>query len=101
MLVELAQLLRAGTRATDFVGRWGGEEFLIICSDTDGAGAAKLAETLRQTIQGHPFPVVERQCASFGVTGYCPGDSASEIVSRADAALYLAKTAGRNCVRSV
>ena len=63
--------------------------------------AAKLAETLRQTIQGHPFPVVERQCASFGVTGYCPGDSASEIVSRADAALYLAKTAGRNCVRSV
>lgn len=101
VLVDLAQLLRSGTRATDFVGRWGGEEFLIICSDTDGAGAAKLAETLRQIIQDHPFPVVERQSASFGVTCFGPGDSASEIVSRADAALYLAKTAGRNCVRSV
>lgn len=101
VLVELARLLRAGTRATDAVGRWGGEEFLVVCADTDGAGAAKLAETLRQTIQDHRFPVVQRLSASFGVTAFAPGDSAREIVSRADAALYLAKTAGRNCVRSV
>lgn len=99
VLVDLAQLLRTGTRSTDFVGRWGGEEFIVICPHTDSAGACKLAETLRQSIQDHLFPVVKQQSASFGVASACPGDSASEIVSRADKALYAAKTAGRNCVK--
>lgn len=100
VLVELAQLLRAGTRATDSVGRWGGEEFLLICPHTDGAGACKLAEMLRQAIHDHRFPVVPPQSASFGVASFRQGDGASEIVSRADKALYAAKSAGRNCVRA-
>ncbi len=99
VLVGLAKLLRSGIRATDFVGRWGGEEFLIICPYTDGASAGKLAETLRQLLQSHPFPGVGPQTASFGVASFCQDDSANDIVSRADAALYAAKTAGRNRVQ--
>jgi diguanylate cyclase (GGDEF)-like protein len=100
VLVELARLLRAGTRVTDLAGRWGGEEFMLICPNTDGAGACQLAGMLRQTIQDHPFPGLPRQTASFGVTSFRPGDGASEIVCRVDQALYAAKAAGRNSVRA-
>lgn len=98
VLVDVAELLRKGTRATDYVGRWGGEEFLIVCPHTDVAGACRLAENLRQALQDHRFPIVECKTASFGVASYLENDSVSEIVSRADAALYAAKEAGRNRV---
>ena len=99
VLAGLAPLLHAGTRSTDLVGRWGGEEFLLICPNTEAAGALRLAETLRQAIQDHPFPGLGQQTASLGVASFVQGDSASDIVSRADLALYAAKTAGRNCVK--
>lgn len=100
VLVDVAKLLRTGTRATDFIGRWGGEEFLIVCPHTDTIGASRLAENLRQTIQDHHFPVVEHKTASFGVASYRQNDTVTEIVSRADAALYAAKEAGRNRVEA-
>ena len=101
LLTAIAEILRAGTRATDFVGRWGGEEFLIVCPHTDAAGATRLAENLRQTIQDYRFPVVAQKTASFGVASFRPDDTVKEIVARADTALYAAKDAGRNKVEAV
>lgn len=98
VLVRVAHLLAANTRQTDALGRWGGEEFLVICPHTDAAGGRKLAENLRQIFENEDFPVVHRLSASFGVTCWQAGDLAEQIVARADAALYAAKEQGRNRV---
>ena len=98
VLVELAQMLADGIRNVDIVGRWGGEEFLVICPDTKIDGALGLAEKLRHAIAEHSFPVVGNLTASFGVTCFNPGDSIQLMMARADDALYLSKKMGRNRV---
>jgi diguanylate cyclase (GGDEF)-like protein len=98
VLQGVAGLLAGNTRKVDTVGRWGGEEFLIICPHVDMEGIAQLAEKLRQAIAGHDFPVVGQKTASFGVCTYWPDDHANSLVARADAALYAAKHQGRNRV---
>ena len=98
VLQGVAGLLAGNTRKVDTVGRWGGEEFLIICPHVDMEGIAQLAEKLRQAIAGHDFPVVGQKTASFGACTYWPDDHANSLVARADAALYAAKHQGRNCV---
>jgi len=98
VLVEAARLFRAHTRSTDVTGRWGGEEFLIICPHTDRQGASALARALQAVFENNGFPVVRRQTASFGVAAFQTGDQAKGIVARADKALYEAKAGGRNRV---
>lgn len=100
VLVEMGRLLKHGTRSVDVVGRWGGEEFLIICSDTEFKGAVALAEKLRQMIEGHPFPVVGQTTASFGVSTFGSGDTIAGMLARADSALYRSKRSGRNRVET-
>lgn len=99
-LSELAQLLQANSRSTDTAGRWGGEEFLIICPETDLQGALQLAEMLRDTIQRHNFKAVNKLTCSIGVSSFRKNDSPEAMLSRADKALYLAKSKGRNSVES-
>lgn len=96
VLVELAGLLKRHCRASDAVGRWGGEEFLLICPQTTADSLLGLAELLRQTIEQWGFTVVGQRTASLGITCYQPGDSSNELIARADAALYRAKALGRN-----
>lgn len=98
VLVELARLLQTNTRETDIVGRWGGEEFLIICPQTDQQGALGLAEQLRQSLQEQNFMPQERTTASFGISSYQLGDHSKDLIDRADEALYEAKRNGRNRV---
>lgn len=98
LLVRLARVLIANTRSVDIVGRWGGEEFLIITPNTDINEAAIVAEKLRVALAGVEFPVVGYKTGSFGVAGYVADDNLTKIISRADAALYAAKKAGRNRV---
>lgn len=100
VLIAVAKILAINTRQTDFVGRWGGEEFMVICPHTDQTGVMTLAKNLRQILQSHDFPVVRQETASFGVTTYQPGDHANSIVARADKALYEAKRNGRNRVEA-
>lgn len=100
VLVRLSQILQDHRRVPDVVGRWGGEEFLIVCPETDGEGAAVYAEQLRAAIAGASFPTVGHKTASFGVATYRPGDNEKELVRRADEALYQAKEAGRDRVVS-
>lgn len=98
VLIKFADILQVNTRETDVVGRWGGEEFMVICRRTDRVGVLELAEKLRQTVQDHPFPVVQHKTASFGVTTWLDDDKPENMVARADEALYAAKNNGRNRV---
>ncbi len=100
VLIEVAQLLQANTREIDIVGRWGGEEFLVICPHTDSAGARQLAENLRLKMQACNFTAVAHKTASFGVTTFQSGDQSKDVVARADTALYAAKEGGRNRVEA-
>jgi diguanylate cyclase (GGDEF)-like protein len=98
VLVAFAAILRASKRAMDTVARWGGEEFMMICPQTSLAGAGAMAERLRLDVASTDFPVVGRRTCSFGVAEWIPGETAASVLARADAALYRAKTNGRNRV---
>ncbi len=100
VLQELASLLKNSVRSADHIGRWGGEEFLILSSDTNLEQARQHAEKLRQLIEHHEFSEVGHKTGSFGVATYHDGDDADSMTKRADDCLYLAKDRGRNIVVS-
>ncbi len=97
ILVEIAKLLRNNLRATDILGRWGGEEFLIILPNTDIKKALRVAEKLKELLCYLKVPPVEGVTASFGVSEYQKGETYEETIKRADLALYKAKAEGKNC----
>jgi len=95
MLAQLARMIDESVRETDVVARYGGEEFLVVMPETDLEGAIKFADRLRARIaEGMPLTV------SGGVAEALDGDSRDSLIARADAALYAAKSAGRNCIFS-
>ncbi|MCU7932717.1 MAG: GGDEF domain-containing protein [Candidatus Thiodiazotropha sp. (ex Codakia rugifera)] len=94
----VAGVLTVSARGNDSIGRWGGEEFIIICRDTDTQTALNIAERLRQTIEQTHFAVNEQVTCSFGVTSHLVGDNADTLLRRADEALYRSKQQGRNRV---
>ncbi|MDH5784867.1 MAG: GGDEF domain-containing protein [Chromatiales bacterium] len=98
VLQKMAEILRQHVRSSDSVGRWGGEEFLVILPNTTKDGAVKLAEKLRKIFAEYKFEKVGQKTVSFGVASYRPGDDADSFLTRADKCLYHAKAAGRNCV---
>jgi len=100
VLRHIAGSLAGHARETDTVGRWGGEEFLIVCPETDQVVAENLAERLRREIVSTSFPVSWDMTASFGVTSFNPIDDVQSLMLRADQALYRAKLNGRNRVEA-
>ncbi len=98
VLIEFAKILKENLRKTDIVGRWGGEEFLIISPNSSSLTATKTAEKLRNIIANSQFPGVKKITGSFGLTSYLAGDAIDDMLARADEALYLAKKNGRNRV---
>jgi diguanylate cyclase (GGDEF)-like protein len=78
------------------VGRWGGEEFMIICPVTDIEGAYHLASKIQEVVNGYDFPHIHSLTCSIGVSEWHEDDRIEDIVSRADSALYRAKEEGRN-----
>lgn len=99
VLQEFANILQSNSRKTDTVGRWGGEEFLIICSETELDGILTQAEKLKEKVENFNFSVNEQKTASFGVSLYNKDESVKDIIKRADDALYEAKVAGKNRVK--
>jgi diguanylate cyclase (GGDEF)-like protein len=97
-LVRLAEAMRALVRRSDLIARWGGEEFLLLMPGADGEMARRAAEKVRTAVEGLEFEDVGRVTCSFGVTQFADDDTAEELVSRADQALYIAKLEGRNRV---
>ena len=98
VLVRTADVLGRNIRSEDTVGRWGGEEFMIILPHTEPGQAALVAEKIREAVEFENFAKVGKRTASFGVTAFVDGDSEITILARADRALYLAKFKGRNRV---
>ncbi|BBP42317.1 diguanylate cyclase [Thiosulfativibrio zosterae] len=98
VLKEFAQLLDQNISKSDFLARWGGEEFLIVCPETDAEGAFQLAEKIRKRIEHHTFETVGHRTASFGVAQLQAAQSLEDWLEQADVALYQAKTSGRNRV---
>lgn len=98
VLKDVANLSKNAIRSSDILGRWGGEEFLIICPETDLEGTYILAEKLRIILESHEFVNVGNKTASFGVTTATIGASDDDLIVQADDALYKAKIKGRNRV---
>jgi diguanylate cyclase (GGDEF)-like protein len=97
ILKAMGRLLAATSRNTDFVARYGGEEFAVVLVNTDKAGAKEAAERLRARIKAEQWPH-RAVTASIGIASWGPeSDNASEMISRADRALYFSKERGRNC----
>lgn len=93
MLQDLARLLDEFVRETDIVTRYGGDEFVVVMPQTDLEGACMLSERLRANVQGKMSTTI-----SGGVSSAQKGDTQESLLTRADAALYQAKTSGRNCI---
>ncbi len=98
VLKETARTVRGLLRSPDLLGRWGGDEFLIVAPQTNSAQARGLAERLQQAIANCPLERVGSITASFGVAEYRPQESPEDWLKRADEALYTAKQGGRNRV---
>ncbi len=100
LLKELSSLLKKSIRFEDSLGRWGGEEFLIILPSTPLAEALSLAELLKERTQKFDFSGVGHKTISLGVATFHQGDDEKSIIIRADKALYQAKEKGRNRVET-
>lgn len=98
VLVEISNLVKMSIRNTDKLSRWGGEEFIVLCSETELQDAKKLAEKLRLLIENYEFTTVKSVTSSFGVACFEEGDDTKKLLKRVDNALYKAKEQGRNCV---
>ena len=98
ILVELADLISANTRASDTLYRYGGEEFIVVAENTQAVVASVLAEKLRERIASHTFVSNIEITISVGVAELHRGEGRKGWVDRADQALFSAKHAGRNRV---
>jgi len=101
VLKIIASVLRKRLRGTDFIARFGGEEFVLLMPDTAPTAGAKLLEKLRASIEACPFHFKGEPVTitiSMGLTAFKPGEHSDLVLKRADQALYRAKHAGRNQV---
>lgn len=102
ILTEIGSLLNDSVRSTDYVGRYGGEEFIILLPETDAQSAYKVAEKIRKHVENRKMLGEDMSLTvSLGVSTY-PKDGANEeeLIERADQALYYSKNNGRNKVTS-
>ena len=98
VLRDLVQLLQHRIRASDMLFRWGGEEFAVLATTYGRRGAQRLAQNLCDAVAAHEFPVVGRITLSAGVAEHADQETPRAWFTRLDAALYAAKSAGRNRV---
>lgn len=101
VLKIIATVLRKRLRGTDFIARFGGEEFVLLLPSTVPAAGLKLLEHLRASIEACPFHFKGERVTitiSMGLTAFKPGEHSDLVLKRADQALYRAKNAGRNRV---
>jgi len=101
VLKEVAHRIATSVRDKDLIGRYGGEEFLLIFPETSLQVAQQVAERIRQHIARTPIHLPEHSIPitiSIGLTHFQRSDTQESLLQRADSAMYAAKQAGRNCV---
>jgi len=103
VLAEVAQVMRRCLRGVDTVGRWGGEEFIVLLPETDATAGLEAAERIRASIAAHECATAggARVTCSVGLAAYpLDGDERDRLMEVADRAMYAAKKMGRNQVRA-
>lgn len=98
VLIEFSNILLKNKRESDVLGRWGGEEFLIIVPYANKSSIVEFANFLKEKIESHDFDVVHNITASLGVSLYKENKTVDDVILRADKALYISKNSGRNMV---
>ncbi len=98
VLEHLARIMKQHIRISDIIGRWGGEEFLIILPNTPLNEALTVAKKLQEEIRKYRFPKVGKITCSFGITEFKHNDSIYRLMIRVDQALYDAKRGGRDLI---
>lgn len=102
LLKEISRIIKDSIRQIDLVGRYGGEEFSIILTETDKEGAVFAAERIRQSVQNRSIRAYDEDLKvtiSIGISVYPGhGQDAAGLIEKADQALYQAKDTGRNRV---
>jgi len=101
VLTEVSNRIRSALRNFDEVGRYGGEEFLLVLNGANLTTSKNVAERIREHVAGQPVNLqgLEIQTSiSLGIAAAHSGETADSVLARADKALYAAKAAGRNCV---
>ncbi|WP_278277528.1 GGDEF domain-containing protein [Anaeromicrobium sediminis] len=99
VIIKISKLLTDICRETDYVGRYGGEEFLVVLTDNNEDGAKNFSERFRREVENLDFGLPTQVTVSGGVKTY-ENESAEEMIKLADGALYEAKERGRNCIIS-
>ncbi len=105
VLQYLAKIMHRELRQHDIIGRWGGEEFMILLPETDLAHAEHIGERLRGAIAGHAWGTDLghdlQVTASIGMSQHKPNETFNRLLKRADTALYMSKSEGRNRVTAI
>jgi diguanylate cyclase (GGDEF)-like protein len=99
VIVDVANIIKEEIRESDFCGRWGGEEFIILCPNTNREQAYKMMERVRKAIAGYSFKYDNIDISvtiSAGIGEYETGKSLTEVLAEADTNLYKAKQQGKN-----
>lgn len=96
VLSQTTKIISQNLRKSDIFGRWGGEEFVVICPQTNKSEAFVLAEKLRTAIEKHEFKKVGHKTICLGIAELEHEDNEKTLVEKADKALYEAKNGGRN-----
>ena len=102
VLKSVAEAISECTRSSDILFRSGGEEFLVLLSNTARQGALMLAERIRRSIESYEYHYGDHAISvttSLGVACFHTGDNSETLFEKADTALYAAKAAGRNCIK--
>ena len=100
VIIQLSEVIQSAIRRTDHFGRWGGEEFLLVCPQTTLDEAKVIAEKLRTSVQQHAFAHGLGITISIGVSEFQSGATLKETLVQVDQKMYLAKEKGRNRVES-
>lgn len=100
VLEELSSLVNSQLRSSDYLARWGGEEFTIVLPESDLDQGVITAEKLRKIIETYPFTIKQRVTCSFGVIQCSNDETVDGALGRVDSKLYEAKERGRNQVVS-
>jgi diguanylate cyclase (GGDEF)-like protein len=98
ILKLFVKIISENSRSTDFIARWGGEEFLLVCPNTTLHSVQELAEEMRLLVERYEWPHGIKMTSSFGIAQRNKNEPATEFIERADKALYTAKARGRNQV---
>jgi len=101
VLKEFSARIKRILRTSDFLARWGGEEFIILVPFSGEKEAVSVAQKCKEVVESEHFSVVGTVTCSIGTTSFEDGDDADTMFKRADEALYEAKNSGRNCIRYI